>query len=150
MKGGRAVHHRPLIHMNQRGREIKIGGKVYRLVFTTQAYLEIEEKFGGLDGMSKKIDKTKDKNAPKIYAWLIALLANQGIEIDNMEKGENTPFLTEKKVLLFMSPIEFARAKIEFMGAINDGMRREIQDEDENDEDEVLNQIKNARGAAEA
>lgn len=95
-------------------------------------------------------DKLQAMGAEAIseYAWLIATLANQGIEIDNDEKGEKTQQITDKKVMLYLSPAELINAKDVLMGAIADGMGRKIDTDGDDEQDEVLNEIKNIEGAA--
>jgi hypothetical protein len=146
-KGG---FYRPFGFMNENYRVLTIGKKEYKLVFTTQAYLEVIRRFGGLKELSEELDKP-GADSISMYIWLIALLANQGIELDNEEKGEDMPLITEKNVMLHLSPIDFSAAKATMFSAISAGMKRETKnsEDDKNDEDEVLTEIKNVKGATE-
>ena len=50
--------------------------------------------------------------------------------------------------MLYLSPADLMDAKDVLMGAIADGMGREIDDNGDDEQDEVLNEIKNTEGAA--
>lgn len=133
--------------MNEKSKTLKMGKKEYRLVFSTQALIDITERFGGVEEMAGELEKKGVRAIPE-YAWLIALLINQGIEIDNEDNGEEAPLIAEKTVLLYLSPAALIEAQHVLMDAIKAGMGREIEGNEE-DEDEVLSQIKNDEGVAE-
>lgn len=134
--------------MNEKYKILKIGAKKYRLIFNTQALNDVTCRYGGLKEMFDKISKLKVNESRNEYAWLIAELANQGVAIDNDENGTETPFITEQKVLLYLSPREFGEATGALMDAINDGMRTETTGDEDENEDEVLSDLKNGEGAA--
>ena len=151
--------------MKVKFRTAELGGVERRFIFNTQALDEVMEKYGSLkefydtfgllpddkedEAKRSKAKKKKNKRAIiKEYAWIIALLINQGIEIDNLEKGTDTPLITEKAVVLYMEPYEFGAVKDAVIGAIFDGMLSEKAREKAQNEDEVLAEIKNGQGAA--
>jgi hypothetical protein len=124
---------------------LKIGKQQYRLEFTTAAMRDVTKRYGGLSQMAGELEKLGG-GAIDEFAWLIALLVNQGIAIDNDENGTTNPIITSEKVMLHMKPGALMRAKDVLMGAINEGMRHGNETDD--DQDEVLNEIKNAGSAA--
>lgn len=133
--------------MNEDYQIVKLRGKEYKLIFTTQALIEVKKQFGGIGEMSAQM-KGEYEAAASIIAWLIALEANQGIDIENELTGKNEPYITEKYVL-YAPPIEFSMAREAAVTALNEGLCGKITpDEDESDgTDEVLNEIKNGKGA---
>ena len=131
--------------MKERKQTIQIGKKEYKLFFSMQAFNEVTDRYGGFKEMTEKIgvESTTD------YAWLIALMINQNIEIENAENGTKEPYITEKMIMLHLTPAGFITAKNVMFEAINAGMSREIKSDTENEEDEVLGEIKNAESAVE-
>ena len=61
--------------------------------------------------------------------WLITLLANQGIMIDNLQNGDKKPLLTEENVELLTSPLELATYKTAITEAMFKGTKRNIESE---------------------
>jgi hypothetical protein len=134
--------------MNEKFKTLKIGKEEYRLVFNTQALNNVTCRYGGLKEMFEKISELEAKESREEYAWLIAELANQGVAIDNDENETETPFITEQKILLYLNPYEFGKATGALIDAINEGMRAETTGDGDDDEDEVLSELKNGEGAA--
>jgi hypothetical protein len=131
--------------MDQQNMIAKIGDKKHALVFTVRALKAVNKKYGGIKQMTEAMDG--DEGSEDVFTWLITLLANQGIEIENRNNGTHMPSITEDDVEL-MEPVWFKRACGKAMNAVTLGMTRELSDDSEEDEDEVLSEIKNAEGAA--
>src|SRR5450756_1761582 len=86
---------------NDRSVAITIGGQEYRLVLTTKATKEIARRYGGLENLGIKLMKTENfELALDEIVWLITLLANQSVLIDNRLNGEKRSLLTEDDVEL--------------------------------------------------
>jgi hypothetical protein len=141
--------------MNEKTVTIEIRGKQYELFFSTEAYLKVCEKYGGLKELSDKIQDMTPAQLTIEGAYLAALLINQKIQIDNEEKGTNEPFITEQAILRHLTPAEQTKARSKVFEAINLGMTGEIKntdnDADSDGEDVVLAEInkgKNVEGAA--
>ena len=47
--------------MNENYRNLKLGRKEYRLVFTTQAMLEVTRRYGGIEKMADKLQAMERK-----------------------------------------------------------------------------------------
>jgi hypothetical protein len=112
---------------------ITIGGKEYQLILTTKATKEIAKRYGGLENLGEKLMKAENfEMALEEIVWLIALLANQSILINNRLNGEKEELLTEDDVELLTSPHELATYKDAIMEAMFKGTKRHIESEDEN------------------
>lgn len=117
--------------MNERSSVINIGGKEYELVLTTRATKEIAKRYGGLSDLGDKLMKAENfEKALDEVVYLLVLLANQGIEIHNMQTGEKQSLLTEEYVELMTSPYDLAKYKDAIMQAMYKGTKREIESED--------------------
>lgn len=91
---------------NDRKSLITIGGKEYSLILTTKATKEIAKRYGGLENLGEKLMKAENfEMALEEIVWLIALLANQSILINNKLNGEKEELLTEDDVELLTSPM---------------------------------------------
>ncbi|MBA5849747.1 hypothetical protein AAGC94_02595 [Clostridium sporogenes] len=123
----------------ERSSLITIGGKEYRLILTTKATKEIAKRYGGLENLGEKLMKAENfEMALEEIVWLIALLANQSILINNRLNGEKEELLTEDDVELLTSPHELATYKDAIMEAMFKGTKRHIESEDENSKNEQV------------
>ena len=114
-----------------RSASIKIGQREYQLMLTTKATKEIAKRYGGLENLGDKIMKAENfEMALDEIIWLITLLANQSILIDNYLLGEKKELLTEETVELLTSPLELSTYKEAIMEAMYKGTKREIESED--------------------
>ncbi len=115
---------------NDRCSQISIGGTEYTLVLTTKATKEIAKRYGGLSNLGDKLMKSENfEEALDEVVWLITLLANQGIMIDNLQNGDKKPLLTEEKVELLTSPLELATYKTAITEAMFKGTKRNVESE---------------------
>lgn len=116
---------------NDRGSLIKIGGEQYRLILTTRATKEIAKRYGGLENLGSKLMKSENfEMALDEIVWLITLLANQGILIDNRLNQEKKPLLTEEDVELLTSPLDLAGYKDAITEAMLKGTKRYVESEE--------------------
>lgn len=123
----------------ERSSLITIGGKEYRLILTTKATKEIAKRYGGLENLGEKLMKAENfEMALEEIVWLIALLANQSILINNRLNGEKEELLTEDDVELLTSPHELAIYKDAIMEAMFKGTKRHIESEDESSKNEQV------------
>ncbi len=138
--------------------EIKIGGRVVPLSYTTFEMIEIQKQIGCtafqlrdvVFGIRKEEDDDNPNAEPKVtigvaedperlekLGKLIAILGNAGLE----EKGE-TPDLTAKWVLRNMKPALIIGYSIAVMAEINEGNTMEVKHEETGPVDEVLEEEK--------
>ncbi|MEW9122566.1 MAG: hypothetical protein AB2421_07620 [Thermotaleaceae bacterium] len=123
----------------ERSSLITIGGKEYRLILTTKATKEIAKRYGGLENLGEKLMKAENfEMALEEIVWLISLLANQSILINNRLNGEKEELLTEDDVELLTSPHELATYKDAIMEAMFKGTKRHIESEDESSKNEQV------------
>lgn len=116
---------------NDRSAVIVIGGLEYKLILTTKATKEIAKRYGGLENLGDKLMKSENfEMALDEIVWLIALLANQSVLIDNRLNGDKKELLTEDDVELLTSPLELATYKEAIMEAMFKGTKRYIESEE--------------------
>jgi hypothetical protein len=124
---------------DERSTIITIGGEEYRLILTTKATKEIAKRYGGLENLGEKLMQAENfEMALDEIVWLITLLANQSVLIDNRLKGEKRKLLTEEDVELLTSPLELATYKDAIMEAMFKGTKRNIESEEENSKNEPV------------
>lgn len=123
---------------NERSTLISIGGEEYHLILTTKATKEIAKRYGGLEDLGEKLMKAENfEMALEEIVWLITLLANQSVLIDNRINKEKRKLLTEDDVEILTSPLELATYKDAIMEAMFKGTKRNIESE----ETEVKNEV---------
>lgn len=124
---------------NDRKSLITIGGKEYSLILTTKATKEIAKRYGGLENLGEKLMKAENfEMALEEIVWLISLLANQSILINNRLNGEKEELLTEDDVELLTSPHELATYKDAIMEAMFKGTKRNIESEETESKNEQV------------
>lgn len=117
--------------IDERSCSISIGAEEYRLVLTTKATKEIAKRYGGLENLGDKLIKAENfEMALDEVVWLITLMANQGVLINNRLNGEKRPLLTEEDVELLTSPLELSTYKETIMQAMLKGTKRYVESED--------------------
>lgn len=118
--------------MEDRSAVITVGDKQYQLVLTTRATKEIAKRYGGLEDLGEKLMKSENfEMAIDEIVWLIVLLANQSVLIDNLQNQEKRELLTEEMVELLTSPLDLATYKNAIMEAMMKGTKRHIESEEE-------------------
>lgn len=117
----------------ERGSNILIAGIEYTLLLTTKATKEISKRYGGLGNLGDKLMKSKNMElALDEIVWLITLLANQGIMVQNLrDKNAQRELLTEDIVELLTSPADFVQYQGAIMEALNKGTKRNIESEED-------------------
>jgi len=128
-------------------RKLTIGGRDFELHYTTQAMMDVSRKFGGIEKFADTVASMGD-GAIEVIAWMIALLANQGIKINNYLTGSKEPLIDEGYVMLMMKPKQIRDIQPVLMQVMAEDTGVTIAGTDE-EVDEVLEEIKNAERAAE-
>lgn len=135
--------------MNEKGRNVEINGKPYKLVYTSAAMLEIMERFGDVEGMAEKL-QADPVEAAKIVPWLVSLLCNQGtMLVTGNTKPTNPDLLTPELVALWTMPKDWEHLMGESMTAIaiGNGTYHEGQEGPVDVTLEEIEREKNADGA---
>ena len=124
---------------NERSTLISIGGEEYHLILTTKATKEIAKRYGGLEDLGEKLMKVENfEMALEEIVWLITILANQSVLIDNRINKEKRKLLTEDDVEILTSPLELATYKDAIMEAMFKGTKRNIESEESESKNEVV------------
>lgn len=125
--------------MNERSSAVNIGGEEYEMLLTTKATKEIAKRYGGLENLGDKLMKSENfEMALDEIVWLIALLANQSVEIYNLKNPSNKKLeITTEMVELLTSPFELSEYKNAILEAMFKGTKRNIQSEETSKNAEV-------------
>lgn len=117
---------------NERSAIIKIGDKDYELLLTTKATKEIAKMYGGLEKLGNKLLTNQDyEGAISEVIWLIVVLANQPILIDNYKNpNEKRELLTEDEVELLTTPQDLTTFKDAITEALYKGVHRNVVSEE--------------------
>jgi len=118
---------------DERSSKITIGGVEYEMLLTTKATKEIAGRYGGLSNLGEKLMKTENfEMALDEIVWLITLLANQSVLVNNLQNpADKRELLTEEAVELLTSPFELADYKNAIMDAMYRGTKRNVESEDD-------------------
>lgn len=116
---------------NERTAVITIGEEEYTLLLTTKATKEIAGRYGGLENLGEKLMKSENfEMAIGEIVWLITLLANQSILINNLKDKEHPKeLLTEDVVELLTTPFDLAGYKTAITEALYKGTKRNVESE---------------------
>lgn len=119
--------------MDERSSAVTIGSIEYEMLLTTRATKEIAKRYGGLENLGEKLMKSENfEMALGEIVWLITLLCNQSIMIENLKnKDRQRELLTEEAVELLTVPAELAQYKNAIMQAMQKGTKRNIESEPE-------------------
>ncbi|HBL84692.1 MAG: hypothetical protein A2Y17_11200 [Clostridiales bacterium GWF2_38_85] len=115
---------------DSRSANIVIGSEEYSLILTTKATKEIAKRYGGLQNLGDKLMKSENfELALDEIIWLITLLANQSILIQNLQNKEKKELLTEDIVELLTSPLDLASYKSAITESMFKGTKRNVESE---------------------
>ena len=115
----------------ERSANILIGDEEYTLLLTTKATKDIAGRYGGLENLGDKLMKSENfEMAIGEIVWLITLLANQSILVNNLKhKDEPKELLTEEMVELLTTPVDLADYKVAITEALYKGTKRNVESE---------------------
>ena len=127
-----------MLDKNERNAVITVNGVDYNLVLTTRATRAIANRYGGLENLGNKLMKSeKFEDAIGEIIWLIVLLANQGVMIQNLKNPKNKKeLLTEETLELLTTPSDLTEFKDAIMKAMTKGTKRNIESEDNGSKNE--------------
>lgn len=113
---------------------MKVGERNVQLRFDVQAWLEVEEAFGSLDAMIRRMDEGERP--------MEAALTLAAIEINAHERhAGGTPDATVEWLRASLAPKEAAMLTARAKLALTEGMRREHAEDDDEDVDLVAREI---------
>ncbi len=119
---------------------MKIVSREFNLVFTTAAWMQIEDAFGGIEAISERLEA--GNCIASTIVKLIVILGNQGLMLAG-KKGD----LSEDWIAMNLRPADVASAASECVAAINRGMGMETSNGDDEAVDVVLEEIEKKKDA---
>jgi len=109
-----------------------LGKEKIPLLLTLKATREIATRYGGLEELGNKMLESMDLNGMiDEIVWLIVVLANQCILIENLENKTNKPLLTADELELKMDPYEMTSYREAILAALQAGQKQHVQSEEE-------------------
>lgn len=124
-----------IVTPEQRTTTIELGGKEYEMLLTTDAMIELTDKFGGTEEVATKLKEGTLAEQVKVLRWLITLLVNQGIKRRNYENGTKEPEITEEYVGVMTDIPSLSAMQDRMLEAMLKGLGKNIQNEIEGEED---------------
>ncbi len=97
---------------------ITYNGKEYRLEFNLNVMEVIQDEYGTLENWSNAADGTDGEPNAKAVIFGIAAMLNEGIDMDNEERGEDTKPLTLKQVGRIITAIGIDEAVVKMQGTV--------------------------------
>lgn len=92
--------------------------KEYKIVFNLNVMEKIQEEYKTIQAWGDLTDGAKGEVNIKALVFGLTEMINEGIEIDNEDKGLNEPLLTHKKVGRILSEIGLDKATKEINGVV--------------------------------
>lgn len=92
--------------------------KEYKIVFNLNVMEKIQEEYKTIQAWGDLTDGAKGEVNIKALVFGLTEMINEGIEIDNEDKGLNEPLLTHKKVGRMLSEIGLDKATKEINGIV--------------------------------
>ena len=115
--------------MKEMKNEIEYKDQKYSLVFNLNVMEEIQDKYGTLDEWGKLTDgSTGEPNAKAVVFGFTAML-NEGIDIDNEEKGTDIKPLTHKQVGRILTEIGLKEATKKMNNTVIESTKSEEKNE---------------------
>lgn len=108
--------------------EIQYRGKSYKLVFDLNVMESIQEEYGSLDAWGKLTDGVSGEPNAKAVIFGFREMLNEGIDIDNEEKGTQEAFLTLKQVGRMITEVGLMEAT----AVLNDTVVNSAKSEEKN------------------
>ena len=111
--------------MKEMRTEIEYKGTTFNLVFDLNVMEEIQDEYGTLDEWGKLTDgSTGEPNAKAVIFGFTAML-NEGIDIDNEEKGLNLKPFTHKQVGRILTEIGLREATLKMNKTVVESTKSE-------------------------
>lgn len=126
-------------------KSIRVGGQPLTYRFDLKAWLEIEEAFGSLEEMNRKV-KVKDHPMTANLKMLSIIATRGAVHRDGKEAEPVTMGMLAES----LSPSEMSFAVMQAQAAILAGMERKHVDDEDEDVDVVAEELAKKRAAAQA
>lgn len=107
---------------------ITIGEKEYPLAFTLNVMENIQEKYGSTAKWGEMLDGIVEPSFKDII-WTFEQMVNEGIDIDNDERNENTKPLTHKQVGRLITQLSIPKTMAALRNAVTAAKPKEDEEE---------------------
>jgi len=104
--------------MKEMRNEIEYKGITYNLVFNLNVMEVIQDEYGTLDKWGALTDGSKGEPNAKAVVFGFTAMLNEGIEIDNEEKGTDIKPLTHKQVGRILTEIGIRQATMKMNNTV--------------------------------
>jgi DNA transposition AAA+ family ATPase len=107
--------------------KITVDGKGYELILSTKAVQEISKRYGGFDKLGEKLSNSESASQFDEIIFLICLLANQKILLNNIKNPTSKEeILTEEYLALATVPEDINSFSDALMKCLKAGTKRQI------------------------
>lgn len=105
-------------------KHITINEKEYPIAFTLNVMEEIQDKYESMEKWGNILQPPKGKEPMiKDLKWTFTQFINEGIDIENEDKGEQRAFLTEKQVGRLISVVGIDKINEKMMSVTAESMK---------------------------
>ena len=115
--------------MKEMRNEIEYKGIKYNLVFNLNVMEVIQDEYGTLDEWGKLTDATKSEPNAKAVVFGFMAMLNEGIDIDNEEKGTDIKPLTHKQVGRILTEIGLREATLKMNTTVIESTKSDQKNE---------------------
>lgn len=111
--------------MKEMRNEIEYKGTTYNLVFNLNVMEVIQDEYGTLDKWGALTDGSKGEPNAKAVVFGFTAMLNEGIDIDNEEKGTDIKPLTHKQVGRILTEIGLKEATLKMNETVIESTKSE-------------------------
>ena len=111
--------------MKEMRNEIEYKGQKYNLVFNLNVMEVIQDEYGTLDKWGALTDGSKGEPNAKAVVFGFTAMLNEGIDIDNEEKGLDIKPLTHKQVGRILTEIGLREATLKMNNTVIESTKSE-------------------------
>lgn len=108
---------------------IEYGGKTYRLVFDLNVMEAIQDEYGSIDAWGKLTENEDGEPNIKALVFGVTEMVNEGIDIDNDEKGTDEKPLTHRKVARILTEVGLGTAAGKMQKTVTDSTEDDSKNE---------------------
>ena len=105
--------------------DFDVEGKTYSMIFNLNVMQAIQEEYGTVQAWGNLTDGKNEEINAKALIFGLAAMINEGIEINNDEKGLNEPILTEKQVGRLITKMGLKEAANKLNKAVIEGTKND-------------------------
>lgn len=108
--------------------KLEYKGKEYKLIFNFNVLEDIQEEYGTLEqALAEAYGKKTGEPSAKALAFIVTAMINEGIDIDNEEKGTEESFVSTRTANRMLTDFIQKNGVDNVIGVIDDLMGRSLQ-----------------------